>query len=510
MNNKITCRNLFILIVAIINSQSCTIYETPIKYRKSAESDIKQSEVWRNQVQRYTHIEMMKTIFVNQVSNDEAIRPQWTFERIQNQKISSSMTSALKQIFSDKTITFRFNDEVNPRKPITNVFNNATYFDALNAIAASSGYSFEINDNVVIWSQFQVKTFKVAMVPGIEEFGIGKKGDKSVSSSSTTEVQKNTVISSKDEFAHTKGEINALYDTLSGVQLLLSDSGKASLLPSTTAIVVKDFPDNVKKAGEFIHETNQLLTKQVSMKMVVYDILTTDETMGSLDWKVLASDLVGKGVETGLASVFGDQVSTATAPVLLDFTRTTGRLENSQILLNALQSQGAVNVKTYPMSTAMNNRVAKLRSIERTNFILERSITSTVNIGTEGSIKQGTVETGFSLYMLPSIIKDKVIIRVTTNMSALVSLTKKGAVETEDNTGNNVYIEAPEVADKDFDNTVMIPNGKTLLLAAYSSYQEASKNANAGFDVLGTSKSSNKRRIETIIAITPTIIDGIF
>ena len=508
-------RKLIPFFAAAVLLQGCAIYESPKEIRAKSEADIIKTAKLRTKKPRYSNIEIMKRIYVEQVTIDEAKRPSWTNKAIVDQRISSSMKSALNQAFNNMGVHFKFIDEVDINTHVQLSLKGSTYFDALEAIAASSGYSFEIHNKSVTWSRFKVASFKIAMVPGIEEFGIGKKGEKTINNSSQSiEVTKATVISSKDEFAHTSGSLNAIQDMLEGVQLLLSDDGKVQLMGATTTLIVKDYPSNVAKAAQFIREENETLTQQVSLSMVVYDVMTTDETMGSLDWQVVAKELAGRGVDMGATSIFGEQAATSSsAPMLLDFTRTDGQFAGSQILLKALQSQGAVNVKTLPMSTAMNNRVAKLRSIDRTNFILERSITNTVNIGTEGSIKQGTVETGFSLYLLPTIVDGKVIMRVTTNMSALVNLTKKGAVETEgDSTSSdasNVYVEAPEVADKDFDNTVMIPNGKTLLVAAYSSEIEISKDTNAGLDVLGTAKTSSKRRVETIIAITPTIIGGI-
>lgn len=113
----------------------------------------------------------------------------------------------------------------------------------------------------------------------------------------------------------------------------------------------------------------------------------------------------------GSSGSMGDTAETASS--IFTLTRTKGDWTGTQALMQALKSVGSVSNRTLPRTTTMSNRAVKLRNINRTNFILERTILpTTANVGTEGSITQGTVQTGFSLYAIPKIYgSEDVILR---------------------------------------------------------------------------------------------------
>ncbi|WP_293129926.1 hypothetical protein, partial [Moritella sp.] len=261
----------------------------------------------------------------------------------------------------------------------------------------------------------------------------------------------------------------------------------------------------------YIDEQNEMLTRQVAVDLTVIDVQFDDESSLGLDWDLVIKNLGQHAVNVSMGSGFTAGTGTlgGVAPMIIDGTVGSGKFTGTQMLISALQSQGSVSKKTYPRTISLNNRVTKLRSIQRTNYIREQTTTNTINVGSESSIEQGTVSSGFSMYLLPKIFNEDVIMRLTTNISTLISIEKKGTTGKDGESGSQVYIESPTVADKDFDQSIIIRSGRTLLIAGLSTVITQSSNQNAGNDALGMKKTSRKQRVETIIAITPTILRGV-
>ena len=412
-------------------------------------------------------------------------------------------------VFSDVSVNFKFVDGVDLKKSIS-VKSDTTLGDSLRAISNAAGYNYSVENNTITFSKFQTKTYDIAMIPGVEEFGVGKKGGAAQQSSGGKGSSgQQSIITSSDEFAHTSGKLDIYTDLGKTMPLLLSPEGVFELNPATTSLIVKDYPANISKITDYISEQNEKMTRQVAIDMTIIDVQFDDTTKFGVDWGLVSQQLGSRDAGVSLDTMLLNGLATTSfAPMIIDATINKGRLSGTNLLIQALQSQGTVSTRSYPRSVSLNNRVAKLRSIVRENYIAEQKITNTINVGSESSITQASVETGFSMYVLPKIYKDEVIMRLTTNLSTLLKMEKKGSTNSNGE-GTQVLVEAPKVADKDFDNSIIIRTGNTLLIAGLSKEAETSSDASAGTELLGVSKSSNKIRVETIIAITPTILRGV-
>ncbi len=485
----------------------CAVYTEPQEIRETAKVIYKDAQELRRQKPKYQNIEVSDSLFVRQLSSDEAEKPNWYFKDSKIAYKKAPFGLVINNVFASESVNFKFIDAVSLSKQIS-VKSSGTLGEALKAISSSAGYSFSLEGNTITFSKFQTRTFDIAMIPGIEEFGVGKKGGEDSQQSQSGSGETDSIITSSDEFAHTAGEIDIYADLSKTLPLLMSEEGKFELNPATTSLIVKDYPANIGKVEDYIYDQNEKMTRQVAIDMTIIDVQFDDVTQLGLDWNVILKDLGSKSYTGNLASNFaGGLASSSFAPMTIELGIGEGRGAGTTALINALKSQGSVSTRSYPRTISLNNRVAKLRSIVRENYIAEQKITNTINVGSESAITQDKVETGFSMYALPKIYKEDVVMRLTTNLSTLLQMEKKGS--TGEDGGTQVLVEAPKVADKDFDNSVIIRSGSTLLIAGLSKEAEQSQDANAGVDIAGTSKASSKVRVETIIAITPTILRGV-
>lgn len=507
-NKKIYCNALVLALPVLVSS--CSLYTEPSDTLIRAESIYVEAQELRRKAPAYQNISIEESLYVEQLSLEEADKPDWYFHKPDDISFNKAPFGlVIKEVFEGESVNFKYIDNLDLEKRIS-VRSGGSLGELLKAVSNSAGYSYHIDLNTITFSKFQTKTFDIAMIPGIEEFGVGKKGGEQSQNQSRNKDGTSSIITSSDEFAHTTGTLDIYADLSQTLPLLLSGEGDFRLNPATTSLIVKDYPANMSKVEAYIYKQNEMMTRQVAIDMTIIDVQFDDSTKLGLDWGVITKNLGNKSYGFGLDSTFSAGVpSSSFAPMVLEATIGEGRGAGTKMLIEALKSQGSVSTKSFPRTISLNNRVAKLRSIVRENYIAEQKITNTINVGSESAITQDKVETGFSMYALPKIFHDEVIMRLTTNLSTLLKMEKKGTTSNGNGEGTQVLVEAPKVADKDFDNSVIIRSGDTLLIAGLSKEAESSSDASAGVDLAGTAKTSSKVRVETIIAITPTILRGV-
>ena len=443
-------------------------------------------------------------IYVGQLTKQEANKPEWWFRDVDYQFRDLPFDVLLQQVFHNTPVSFKYLDNLNKGRSVT-VGVKGRLGDALTAIANSAGYSFLVQGDTIVWSKFETRVFDIATYPGEESFGIGKTGESQTSGTANSNVDASTtasVVSSSDEFSHSGGELAPFKELKDSVALMLSPEGKVSINMSSTSLVVKDYPNNVAKIGEYLDSLNAISNRQVALMMEVIDVEYSDDSQFAIDWNLVGKDLGNFGAKmvsdgtTGLAS-------STFNPSVITITANEGKWSGSQALIQALKHQGKVKYKSMPRTVTRNNRPAKLRNVKQEYYISERTATTSINVGTEAGIKQGMVETGFSLYVVPKIMNNEVILRLTTNLSTLLSLDRKSQVVEGTDGTQETYVESPNIANKDFDNSVTVQNGRTLILAGLSL---ESGNTDEAYS-LGVTTGASSSKGETLIAITPIILN---
>ncbi|WP_086071131.1 hypothetical protein [Vibrio alginolyticus] len=174
-------------------------------------------------------------------------------------------------------------------------FHGATVGNALESISHASGYSFAIqSDNVLTWSKFQTKSFKIAAIPSTFKFALGKQQG---ATSSTNEN-----VSSGDEFAAANSELDPLNElvaelkTYSSFRNVISkantdEEGIASseseipifLNRSASTITIRDVPHVVEQMAQIIKERNQLYRTQVEMDVEIIQVKLDNKAIDSFD-----------------------------------------------------------------------------------------------------------------------------------------------------------------------------------------------------------------------------------
>jgi len=406
---------------------------------------------------------------------------------------------------------------------------SGTVKGALDLLASKAGYVYSVNCNNVYWQAFVTKTFDVAFMPGSSDYMMGKSQGASGVTQSAGGQSVSAILddSAASQYSNLKGTLSVWRDLDVAIKQLMSPDGKVMVSESTTTVTVRDRPTNIDLISKFIDNYNHNLSKQVLVKVQVLEITLSSDYVFGINWNVVQRSF-GNGNYI-LNANFGTPVSITTLGTntsIAEFGLMKGADPSSTnlstgvgALINALTQQGKVSVVTEPRVVCLNNQVSTLRIVNQRGYLasVQNTTTSGGASSTAGNtitsqLTPGTVVTGFTLYMLPKIMDNKVYLQANADISVLNAIesisSATGAVPVATSTTPGSIIQVPNVTQKQFNQRSVIASGDTLIL---SGFRQVSNTANAMqlFDsqALG-GKGAMQSNIETVVLITPIILHG--
>jgi type IVB pilus formation R64 PilN family outer membrane protein len=398
---------------------------------------------------------------------------------------------------------------------------SGTIKGALDVLAAKGGFAYTVNGNNIYWQVFVTKTFDVAFLPGATDYMMGKGGATSTGngSGSATGGTVTGIIddSASTQYSSLKATLSVWKDLEDTVKQLLSEKGKLVVSQTTTSITVRDKPANVASVAHYIKNLNSTLSKQVLVKVQILDITLNSAFNYGIDWSIVERAFGGSSVT--LNANYGTPVSitplSGTVPTfgLSNPGAVAGTSTGVNLLINALKQQGRVAVVTEPRVVCLNNQVSAIRIISQNGYLASVQNTSFGGGSTTGNnsgnsvtsqITPGTLVTGLTLYLLPKIVDNKIYLQVNADISNSTGFSNVSSGGTTPTT-----IQVPNVAQKQFNQRSVVSSGDTLILAGF----KALTNQTGAMQLLDSQalggKAASQTSAETIILITPIILNGL-
>jgi len=408
---------------------------------------------------------------------------------------------------------------------------------ALDLLAARTGYVYGVHGNTIYWQAFVTKTLDIAFMPGSTDYLMGKtntnssssntnNSSSSGSSNSGTNVMNYTTSDSSDsEYSNLSGKLSIWTDLEAAVKQMLSKDGNATVSQATTSVTVRDRPSNVQLVEQYIHNLNRNLSKQVLVKIQILEIQLENDYNFGLDWQIIARAFHNSpfvingnyGTPITISNVFSAQSGIGANPAPLypqlgTQSQNTAIIPSWTILFNALSQQGKTSVVTEPRVVCLNNQVSVIRIINSEGYVASVQNTSTGGGGTTtaaqntvtSQITPGTMITGLTLYLLPKILGNNIYMQVNADISVKNSL----QTFTAGSGSTASSIQLPNISEKHFNQRSVIHTGDTLILSGFRQLgNQANANQFLTSQALG-GKGSQQLNTETIILITPIILNG--
>ena len=404
---------------------------------------------------------------------------------------------------------------------------SGTVKGALDMLASKTGYVYSINGSDVYWQAFVTKTFEIAFMPGTSDYMMGKAsaGGAGAGTAPSGGMQQSSGFiddSAASQYSNIKGTLSIWKDLDTTIKQLLTPDGKVIVSESTTSVTVKDRPSNVDLVSKYIANLNRHLSSQVLVKVEVLDISLSNDFNFGINWQAVQNKL-GKGSDLILNANYGTPITiqnfSGGPNPTMGFQRHDSSSSYLAPLISALQQQGKVAVVSQPRVVCLNNQVSAIRIVSQQGYLASLQITSFGGSSTTPATAQsnsvtsqitpGQVVTGLTLYILPKIIGNKIVLQVNADLSlnnGFGTVTATGQPSTAANPQSAIQV--PNLTQKQFNQRSVISSGETLVL---SGFRQVTNNAAAQQFLDSTDlggRAATQQNNETIVLITPIILHG--
>lgn len=455
-------------------------------------------------------------------------QPAWLSERIvlRGDQLPFSYYSRTIAAGAGNNILTKYQTGLDPSVNVSLNY-SGTIKGALDLLATKTGYVYSVKGSSIYWQAFVTKTIDVAFMPGGTEYFMGKSSSGAgagASATSSGQVANYTTSDSSDsEYSNLKGTLSVWTDLENTIKQLLSPNGKVVVSQSTTSVTVNDRPSNVALVEQYVGNLNHNLSKQVLVKVQILQVKLSNGFDFGINWGIIANafnktnfvingnygtpvSITALSAQSGglLVPQFGTQKSTTESNTIPSYT----------ILFNALNQQGKTSIVSEPRVVCLNNQVSVIRIVQSNGYVA--SIQNTAGVGGTGTTAQntvtsqvtpGTLITGLTLYILPKIMSNRVYLQVNADLSANDGFTTLGNAGVDPSV-TATQIQLPNVTEKHFNQRSMIKSGDTLILSGFRQVgNRTGANQFLESQALG-GKASLQDNTDTIVLITPFILNG--
>ncbi len=142
---------------------------------------------------------------------------------------------------------------------------------------------------------------------------------------------------------------NLYGDIADGVRTLLTENGRMNVDRTAALLQVTDTPSRLARVESYLEAAMLRATRQVQIEGKIIEVELRDEFSAGIDWRAVQSGVAASGTPQTPGPAASEGLTLALKP--------TGYTA----LMKALATQGAVNVLSSPLITAMNNEPAVMR-----------------------------------------------------------------------------------------------------------------------------------------------------
>ncbi|MBI4765835.1 MAG: secretin N-terminal domain-containing protein [Deltaproteobacteria bacterium] len=263
-------------------------------------------------------------------------------------------------------------------------------------------------------------------------------------------------------------------------------------------VIVTDYPSRLTEVEKFLARVEETVQRQVFIEAKIIEVALNDNFQLGVDWRLLPTVMnmgVGGFIRQSLTTV-GDFPATNAIQVGV-------ATNNFNVLVDALSTQGKVEVLSSPRVSTLNNQKAIIKAaIEDVYFdVTIAAGTPPITTATPKYITIGVI-----LDVTPQIDADGTII-----MDIHPSVTERIRTASFQDTGQ----QAPVISVRETQTIVRVREGQTILIAGLMQSKETEQLSGLpclmNLPVVGQAFRQTRRdktKSEIVILITPTLYAG--
>jgi len=396
---------------------------------------------------------------------------------------------------------------ITPASPYS-VNYSGTLTGFINQVAAYYGVYWKVTPAGIRLYQLDSRTFRLAALPGDTRFSSNVSAGASTSGSSSGGSAGPSAPGSGGGSAQSGTSANSTgiaYNELSvwssietSIKQMLGANGKVVASPATGTITVTDTPPVLDRVAEFIEEQNKALNRQVTVNVRVLSVELNDGETYGIQWDAVFANLSASGViglKTAATGAQGVGNLILSAP-----PSSSSRWAGSSAIISALSTQGRVTELTAATVTTLNNQAVPVNIGRRVSYLASSSTTTTPDVGATTTLTPGTVNTGFSMTLVPHILDSKeLLLQYSLDLSSLLQMKSISAAGTT--------IETPDISTSSFIQRVRLHSNETLVVAGFDQDNLSAVADGVGRpdNVLAGKRNGSSKRTMLVILIQPTM-----
>jgi type IVB pilus formation R64 PilN family outer membrane protein len=389
-----------------------------------------------------------------------------------------------------------------PAKPTMPVQWDGPLAGLLDLVAAKYGVDWEYQDGVVQITDERTETFVLHALPttgkvdsvlattsGGSDSGGGGSGGAGVGQTASGEARVD---------AGQRAALDVWKDVDSTVQVIVGDRGRYAITPSNGTITVTAGPGVISQVARFVRTQNEILTRQVFVRVKVYSIDMSNGEDSSLNLSAMFKTTAEKyGLSwSSPGSELSSPAGSFTAGVIGG-----GKWQGSEAVARALSTAGRTSLISELTLTALNNRPVTKQDI-RTQAYVERTSVTAQERTTTTEISPAKLSTGFTVSVLPRIISEnRILMGYALNLSSLVGMERADS--------GDVFVQLPTIDSSGSMQETMLRSGEVLILQGYLSDKAVDRRSGTGHPsnfLLGGSRESSTQKRRVVITMEPVII----
>lgn len=437
-------------------------------------------------------------------------KPQWWFKEIGTVGILElPIRAIMKQYVSPLGVNVRYLDGVSSNESVADIVHSGTIGDLIETIKFKSRLTYDLKDNLLTWKRFESDLVTVNAKPYSSDFKYGNdasqgsSGNRNNSSGgsggATSSIQQydSGFSSGSREVTYESNESSIWTEIETTLSEMKSLDGKVVPNESNSAVFLRDYPENLDLMKEYLSLINDRQTAQVAIDIQIVTYSRNKSKMRGLSAEAFKQDLATGGVFSFAA---GSGVNADNVPAMLGYTQESGKYAGSSVFLNVLDKNGVdyeVNSKTillannFPGSAVVGGDVA---------FAVGSGSTATANVGTSSSLQAGSVRSGNSIYLVPTIVDDNISLLMSGSMTDLKRLREV--------TAGDAKIEAPEIGVDELGTMFNVQDGNTAVFSEKTSTKNSDESSTAGTCIFFCETKQSESVTERVLLITPRIVRG--
>ncbi len=319
--------------------------------------------------------------------------------------------------------------------------------------------------------------------------------------------------------AHTqtdyKGSISVWTAVSQTIRQMLSPNGTMTVSQPLSQIAVHDSWHRVDAIARYIKRVNRTMSQQVDVNIKVYEVSINNSSNYGISWQALYNSFGQLASATGVSIVTPSMnvSNTGTMVITPPAVRSNGNVtpwSSSQFFVQALSTLGHVTTVSDVSVDTVNNMPAPFKTYLLTGYLASTTPSLYGGLGTVGGVTSagggltpGSVETGLTLQVLPSVQPDGQ--RVLTQIS--LSISSLNSIQTVASAGQSIQV--PQVSGREWMQRVMLRSGQSFVMAGLENAQNGNT-INTPFSrgtwVFGGNRALTHTQDAVILVITPVAV----